>query len=215
MSPGIGDHTGVTQARGRARRDLLIQAAKDLLEEKSLEDISLADIAGRAGIPAPSAYHFFSNAKGVLAALGKRFGRELDGIIRQPYHIGADGSWRDVLEQAIDRSTDFYAKNPGYRKLIIGGQTPPDIKLSDRGNDEVLARRLRIAIGQHFVLPDFPNQADVFFFAVEIVDLIFMLSMMREDDISAAMTEEAKRASYAYLRVYLPRVLPRRILQES
>ncbi len=214
-SHASNERTGATQARGRVRRDLLIQSAKDLLEEKPLEDISLADIAERAGIPTPSAYHSFPNAHGVMKALGQRFGGELDSIIRQPYRIEANGSWRDILERAIDRSTDFYAENPGYRQLIIGGQTPPEIKLSDRGNDEVLAQLLRKAIGQHFVLPDFPNQADVFFYAVEIIDLFFMLSMMRENEISAAMAEEAKRASYAYLRVYLPRELPRRIARDQ
>jgi len=200
-----------TQARGRARRELLIQTTKDLLDEQALESISLADIAQRAGIPTASAYHFFPNVNAAFAAVAQRFAEELDAVISAPYEVAAGTNWPDIIYQAIERATEIYTKSAGYQQLIVGGKAPPDIKLSDRGNDEVLGRLLMGAISQHFVLPDMPRATDIFFFAVEIIDLFYMLSVMREGRVSKEMLTEAKRAAHAYLRVYLPRELPRRV----
>ena len=199
-----------TQVRGRARRELLIQATKDLLDEQLLDSISLADIAERAGIPTGSAYHFFPSVNSAFAALAEQFAEELDNAISAPYKVAVGADWSDILNQAIDRACAIYQDSPAYQQLIIGGKAPPEIKLTDRVNDEVLGRLLINAISQHFVLPDFPRATEIFFYSVEIIDLLFMLSVLREDRISEAMIVEAKRAAYAYLRIYLPTELPRR-----
>ena len=201
-----------TQARGRARRELLIQTTKDLLDEQPLDTISLAVVAEHAGIPTGSAYHFFPSLNSLYEALAERFAEELDAAISAPYEIADDAVWVDIFYQAIDRGRAIYEASPAYRQLIISGQAPAGIKLSDRVNDQLLGRLLIEAIGEHFLLPDIPRAADIFFYAVEIVDLFWMLSMMRENEISEEIVVEAKRAGNAYLRVYLPSELPRRAI---
>ena len=201
-----------TQARGRARRELLIGATKDLLDEQPLDTISLAEVAERAGIPTGSAYHFFPSLNSLLEALAERFAEELDAAISAPYEIADDAIWVDIFYQAVDRALAIYEASPAYRQLIISGQAPAGIKLSDRVNDELLGRLLIDVIGEHFLLPDIPRAADIFFYAVEIIDLFLTLSMMRENEISKEMVVEAKRAANAYLRVYLPSELPRRAI---
>ena len=201
-----------TQARGRARRELLIQTTKDLLDEQPLDTISLAEVAARAGIPTGSAYHFFPSLNSLFEALAERFAEELDAAISAPYEIADDAVWVDIFYQAVDRGRAIYEASPAYRQLIISGKSPAEIKLSDRVNDELGARLLIDAINQHFVLPDIPRVAEIFFYAVEIIDTFFMLSMLRNNEITNEMIIEAKRARYAYLRVYLPRELPRRVV---
>lgn len=199
-----------TQARGRVRRQLLIQTAKDLLDQRPLESISLADVAEQAGIPTASAYHFFPSINAVFAALTDRFGEELDAAIRAPYAVPADANWSNILDQAIERACTIYEASPAYRQLIIGGRAPAEIKLSDRDHDEEVGRLLFDAIDQRFVVPDIPRANQIFFHTVEIVDLFYMLSMIRDNRITAEMTLEAKRAAYSYLRSYLPAELSRR-----
>jgi len=67
-----------TQARGRERRQQLIESARFLLESHAMDALSLADIAANAGIPTGSAYHFFPHVTAVYQALGERFSDELD-----------------------------------------------------------------------------------------------------------------------------------------
>ena len=204
-----------TQARGRARRELLIQSAKDLLDEQPLDSISLADVAARADIPTGSAYHFFPSVQGVFQALAERFAEELDAAISAPYEISADANWSAILFQAIDRACVIYEQAPGYRQLIIGGKAPPAIKLADRIHDEQIGPLVIDAIGQYFVMPEIPRAPEIFFNMVEMVDLFLMLSVIRNNAITEEMKAEAKRAAYAYLRTYLPDEFPRRAVTNN
>ena len=111
---------------------------------------------------------------------------------------------------AIDRAVALYEEKPAYARLIIGGQAPSEIKLSDRENDERIGELFVEIIGRKFEFQDFPERNRVFFIAVEIVDLVLSLSMIRLGRISKNMADEAKRASIAYLRTYLPDSMPER-----
>ena len=187
-----------------------MSAASELLRERPLEDISLLDVSQRAGIPVGSAYHFYPNINAVFAALTLAFGEHLATVLAQPY-VGAEtATWQTVLETAIDRATRLYAERPDYRQLILGGKAPTELKLSDRAHDEALGQVLIDAINQHFVLPEWLRRAEIFFFAVEIADLFFMLSQIRHGEITDEMCTECKRAAISYLRTYLPEHLPRR-----
>ena len=198
------------QARGKARRDMLLLATKELLAEKALDEISLADIADRADIPTGSAYHFFSNTNAVFEALARLFGEELDHALSTPVNDDDVSCWLDLVDICIDRSSGFYAENPGYRELILGGKTPPEIKFSDSQHDQSISSFIVGQIEAHFLLPKIPRREEIFFNMVEVVDLFFMLSYMQSGEITHGYLTDAKQAAHAYLRIYLPEELPRR-----
>ncbi len=197
-------------AKGITRREALIDTAAELLESHSVDDISLKLIADTAGIAVGSAYHFYQNANEVFAALARRFGTEFAGVVAAPYSPDEASSWQSMWCAAIDRGVALYEKKPAYARLIIGGQAPSEIKLSDRENDERIGELFVEIVRRKFEFPDFPKRNRIFFIAVEIVDLILSLSMIRLGHISKNMSDEAKRASIAYLRTYLPETLPER-----
>jgi len=117
--------------------------------------------------------------------------------------------WEDVIERLIDRAVRYYKDNPAARKLLIDGKTPSDIKLADRMHDRAIGALLEAAIARHFVLLEFPERADVFYHAVEIVDVLLQVSVIRFGRITPAMVRHAKIGSVAYLREFLPSELPR------
>ncbi len=197
-------------AKGITRREALVDTAARLLETHSVDDISLKMIADTAEIAVGSAYHFYPNSNEVFAELARRFGRELAGVVAAPYNDDEARSWQSMWCAAIDRAVEIYEKEPAYAKLIIGGQAPSEIKLSDRANDEQIGTLFVDIISQRFEFQDFPGRSSIFFIAVEIVDLVLSLSMIRSGHISEDMAAEAKRASIAYLRTYLPETLPKR-----
>ncbi len=202
-------------AKGITRRETLVDTAAKLLETHSINDISLKLIADTAGIAVGSAYHFFPNSTEVFAELARRFGGELAELVAAPFDNDEASSWQTMWCTDIDRAVKLYERKPAYAKLIIGGQAPSEIKLSDRENDEQIGDLFAEIINRKFEFQDFPGRSKIFFIAVEIVDLILSLSMIRKGYISEDMADEAKRASIAYLRTYLPESLPERVLPGS
>ncbi len=106
------------------------------------------------------------------------------------------------------RGLRFYQDKPHARQLVIGGRIPPQIKRADRDNDRRMSVVIREHFAAHFEMPKIPNELDVFF-VVEIVDLFYCLSMLRYNEVTKSMMDEAARAAAAYLRIYLPEVMPR------
>ena len=201
-----------TQERSIKKRDQLLDAAKELLGELSPEEISLAEISARAGVPVGSAYHHFANANALFTALAARFAVELDDALSRPYTREEADSWQAIVRTAVKRATTLYNDRPDYRELILGGKAPAEIKLSDRQNDEAIGHILLEALEQHFEVPEFPRRIEILFYAVEIADLMFMLSQMRFGEITTLMRDEAQLAMVTYLRAYLPETLPRKVL---
>lgn len=197
-------------AKGAERRQQLLDSAAELLRSRSLDELSLKDIAEHADIPVGSAYHFFANAYDLFVALAEVFMATLHEVLGRPYTDAETSTWPRLLETIIDRAARLYDENPAYRQLIIGPKTPPEIKLADRRNDELVGQLLHGVFDQHFVLDATEADRDVFFYATEIVDLLFSLSVIRHGRITADLLAEAKRAAHAYLASYLPAELARR-----
>lgn len=210
MNPKARPAPTRTQRRGELRRRQLIEAARELLVEREIDGISLEDIARRADIPVASAYHFYPTKLAVFAATATQLGSEIAAELRRPLPAARIRRWEDVLTMSIDRAVRYYARNPATGRLLIDPKSPAEIKLADRMNDRSLGILLEEMIGRHFVLPAIRDRARVFFHAVEIVDLMFLLSMIQEGRITRDMVAHARIAGIAYLREFLPRTLPRR-----
>ncbi|MDG1988237.1 MAG: TetR family transcriptional regulator [Halieaceae bacterium] len=195
-------NTGVRE-RGRIRRELLLKAAYDLLCEQPVEEIAFINIANRAEIPEGSAYHFFSNKYDVFTVLCKKLSNKFIQAHQKPYRAGVIKTWEDLAENFVDRGATVYKDNPPARQLFISGKTPPEIKMLDRVNDRDVAAALKEKFEQHFKLPDDLNQKDIFYIFIEIIDLIFSLSVIEHGKITDDMIEEAKKAGKAYLGIYL------------
>lgn len=199
-----------SQARGRQRRAELLEAATRLLGEREFDEISLHDLASAAGIPTGSAYHFYANSMDAFAALTAQIGVDLAAVLAAPIPAADLASWEDVIRICADRAVAFYAARPDARQLLIGSKAPPEFKRTDRENDLYLGSILRDHIAGTFDLPAMPHAEDIYFHAVEIIDLFYSLSMLHSGEITPAMADEGVRAAVAYLRTYLPAELPRR-----
>ena len=193
---------------GIARRQQLLDAAQGLLETHELDAISLGDVAAAAEVPKGSAYHFYDDIKDLYSALLSRFAEELVGILEAPLS-GKLKSWRDVVEALNRRGVKFYAGNRAAMQLQIGPKVPTELKLRDRQNDAAIGGIYERHIATHFTLPEFEDRSKVFFRAVEIADLMFMLSVLERGHITVDMGREASKAMCAYLACYLPELPPR------
>lgn len=197
-----------TQARGRARREVLLAAARDLLAVHDSSQLTLADIAAHAAVSKSSAYHFYKDALGLYVELVALLDAELQGLIQQP--LAQVQGWEEAMGVIIDRAASFFENNPAAQQLMLSSQTPPLIKRFSRRADMVTSRLVEELIDTQFILPAIPDRSRIFFHAVEAADLMFGLSLLESGRLGDDMVEEAKRMSCAYLALYLPKHMPRR-----
>jgi len=205
----IGNRKRSLHARGIERRKVLLESARTLLAERDLDEISLGDVAARAGVPKGSAYHFYGDIQELYAALLVRLQEELIAVLSQPLK-GRFEHWQEVVTSLTKRGAAFYMSNPAARQLQIGPKTPSALKLHDRRSDIAIARLYEEHIASLFELPPIPNRSRLFFRAIEIADLMFCLSVLEHGSVTPEMCREADRAASAYLATQLPAELPDR-----
>jgi AcrR family transcriptional regulator len=197
------------RARGIERRQKLLASARELLETREIDAISLGDVAAHADVPKGSAYHFYADIKDLYSALLAQIEEEMLVDHRAP--ITAQVScWQDVIRVMIERGLRCFERDAAARQLLIGPKTPPDLKMQDRRSDLALAKVFEDQVAACFELPPLDNRSVIFFRALEIVDLMFSLSMIEHKCITPEMNQEAIRASIAYLESYFPKKLPKR-----
>jgi len=196
-------------ARGIERRQRLLAAARELLSVRELDEISLGDVAARAGVPKGSAYHFYADVGDLYASLLVKLQEELITRLERPIR-GRVARWQDVIGVLTRRGMQYYNGNAAARQLQIGPKTPPQLKLSDRRSDVAIGRLFEKHVGNFFLLPQIADRSRIFFRAVEISDLMFCLSVLESGHVTDEMYREADRACVAYLGSYLPARLPLR-----
>lgn len=199
------------RAPGIARRKSLLAAARALLAQRDLDEISLADVARAARIPKGSAYHYYGDILDLYVQLLGVLGEEMLEDVRRPIRGRPPGSWIEVVAALVRRGANYFNDHRAARQLLISPKTPPELKLRDRQSDKRIAKLFEEQIEERFVLPPCTGRTTMFFRAVEIADLMFSLSMLEHGSITPPMTEEAIRAVTGYLRTHLPAALPRRI----
>lgn len=199
-----------TQARGRVRRSQLLDAARTLLDECQLDEISLGDVARTAGVPKASAYHFYTNVQDLYSELVRTLGQELADVIAAPISERPQ-NWPEVISICLRRGVAYLTGNGASRQLILGPKSPAEIKRADRQNDYVLGRIIQKQVNRFFELPEIPNRDQVFYFAIELADVLFCLSILHHGVLKEEIYEEGEKAALAYLGLYFPPILPRRV----
>lgn len=200
----------IFRAAGIARRQRLLAAARELLATRDFDTLSLADIAERARIPKGSAYHYYDDIMDLYGQLLVLIQEDMHVQLRRPLRAAAIESWPDVIAALLRRGERYYHADPAARQLILSPKSPPQLKLRDRQADVRLGGVFIDHLSAHFVLPELPGREAIFFRAVEIADLMFLLSVLEHGRVVSAMTAEGIRAVNGYLATYLPATLPRR-----
>jgi AcrR family transcriptional regulator len=103
-------------------RNGLLDAARAILEERSLSALTLRAVARRAGVSHAAPYRHFPNHEALLVELGLEGFQELRGFIAEAAKVGGPESERIAnIGAAYMR---FVAKRPAVARLMFGAQLP-------------------------------------------------------------------------------------------
>lgn len=113
--------------RGDARRDALLQALEELLRERSLEEVNVAEISQRAGVTR-SAFYFYFESK-ALAAMALMQGLYDAAADANELLVKAEGEPVARIRAAISMLFDSVDRSPHtYRALLDARAASPVVR---------------------------------------------------------------------------------------
>jgi AcrR family transcriptional regulator len=126
-----------SQARGRATREKLLDAAEALFTRSGYDGSSMGDVARRAGVGVGTLYHHFADKRALLLELIERYGDRMASQRRTELDfanfLGDDP--RRAIATFLERAFTRLRKRPSIYLVVLG--------LSAR-DDEVRRRYQRI-----------------------------------------------------------------------
>lgn len=135
------------QARGRERREQLLDAAAALVAEAGLAAVSMHAAAERAGASIGSVYHFFRDKDQILEALGERH----DAVLKPAFARvmqRSEAEWAalspaDVIEHLIGWAIRYFVQHPDALATL-------DLQDRHRRTDfkELIGRVMRARLGE-------------------------------------------------------------------
>lgn len=112
----------MSPARARTSQAAIIAASRDLLEEGGLDAVSMAAVAGRVGVRAPSLYKHFADRDALLRTVATDVAVDLGQVMaRAAATSGADPSVRLPALAAAYRA--FARAKPRAAALLFAGVT--------------------------------------------------------------------------------------------
>jgi len=199
------------RASSQARIAVILDAARALLAESGAAGLSIYAVAERADIPPSSVYHFFPSVPALLQGLTSDVHAAFRACLEQPVDHSALRDWRDLARLVEQRTLAVYAEDAAARQLILASHGLAEVTQADSQHDVQLGHAMRELFERHFELPPLPQDIEVFSLAIELGDRVYALSVQRYGRITERLAEEGMRVIDAYLSLYLPPCLPKRL----
>lgn len=190
----------------------IYDATRNLVEKKSVNEVTFAEIAKEAGIPVSSLYHYFSAPEDVFFDLTKNILEDFQAILSEPMDYSAITHWKDVQTIIEQRYIDYYHQNKFARELILGNHIYNRVLQADLSNDLILGEQIFKIYNKLYYLPQLPSEYNIFSIALEVADKVYSISHRQHGHITDIMAKEAIRLSHAYLGLYLPRYMQPKVI---
>ncbi|WP_040259482.1 TetR/AcrR family transcriptional regulator [Pseudomonas massiliensis] len=196
--------------RSQARIDAILAAARSILAEAGVAGLSIYAVAELAGIPPSSVYHFFPSVPALLEGLTADIHAAFRACLQTPIDSHSLTTWRDLSRLVEERMLGLYNEDAAARQLILAQHGLSEVTQADRQHDIELGALMQALFARHFVLPQLPDDVDVFTLAMELGDRVYARSVQMHGVITPRLAEEGMRVFDAYLGLYLPPYLARR-----
>ncbi len=112
-------------------RNGLLDAARTILEEQDLSELTLRAVARKAGVSHAAPYRHFPNHEALLVELSLEGFRELRQMVADA--AKAPGAEADRTAHIGAAYMGFVAKRPAVTRLMFGGQLPNRDKFPELG----------------------------------------------------------------------------------
>ncbi|PYE30800.1 TetR family transcriptional regulator [Rhizobium sp. PP-F2F-G38] len=196
-------HRVPMRKRGVERFEVLLDATEALIADRTNDDVSLAQIAEKAGVPLASVYHFFPNRNAAFVALAERFHNALRTMAQEPLQPPISG-WQEVVASRQRIGANYLNAHPAALRLFMGAGVSVDVRNTDLNGNADLARGRVKFLDHYFEMPKIKDLEKRIAISIALMDGIWALSYSVYGRITDEYVEESTRASVTYLRSFLP-----------
>ena len=142
-APRAAGHDRIVSApkrRGDRQRQAILQAVRELLEEKPFEELSVSTISDRAGVARSGFYFYFDSKYSVLAQILAEATHELEELTQYFAPRGPDESPAAFATRMVGSAAVVYAHNdPVMSACNVARNTDAEIrKILDQQLDTVI-----------------------------------------------------------------------------
>ena len=195
MASKKGSARAPTRRPGIDRYDKVLGAAEGIiLQNESLDGLTLQAIAAEAKVPRVSLYYFFPSIDAVIEALYQRILTRLINELSQSF-TKPDNDWKKVMTRVTIEVRNHYRRNTLTTILAL---TPPSPKMINEAHivyGEAVANML-VAISGVPASKKLTMGCEI---AAEIATTIFRKSYLEKGTITDSYLAEAINAVIAYL----------------
>ncbi|MCE4556242.1 TetR/AcrR family transcriptional regulator [Roseateles cellulosilyticus] len=194
------------QARSLARYNKLLDAAHELLQTLSPQDLGVYVVAKHAGVPPASAYHLFPTPTAIVGALASRYQAVIEDQVAAA-QAPADGMWQTLLKAHMAGLVATYNGNLPMMKVMVGTHSRYARNRDGEFFMDGLARALAQVGATFFHMPMVKGAHERFLVLLGLIDSVWALSFSRHGRITREYELEAAAAAVAYCRTFLPEYL--------
>lgn len=191
------------------RLERIHNAAILLASKRSVDSISIYDVAKEAAIAASTVYHHYPNIESLICELMKGIFGDFINVLEDSIDEDNITHWSDINSMIERGYVDYYRRSPLAQHTLLGQHTYASVRLEDAENDLLLGQKVEEIYRRHFVLPELPKDVNIFAIALQVADKVYSLNYRQNGEIEPEMAREALVITEAYLGAYLPKILPK------
>ena len=159
-----------------------------------INDLSIANLTKVADLKRTSTYKFFPHPDDIKIALIERYINELKEKLEN-FNVGSS-EHHQTLKELINEIYLFFKENISAQKIILANTVNPPV---DSAKLQALSNLLVNKIEAASKLPNMFNKEGVFLVITQIIISVLSLNLKENNELNEIGTNEALRASYAYL----------------
>lgn len=191
------------------RLERIHSAAITLASKRSVDSISIYDVAKEASIAASTVYHHYPNIESLICELMKGIFKDFITVLDESIVEDEIVHWSDINRMIEQGFVSYYRQSPLAQHTLLGQHTYASVRDEDAQNDLLLGSKVEAIYRRHFILPELPKDVNIFAIALQVADKVYSLNYRQIGEIEPEMAREALVITEAYLGAYLPKILPK------
>ena len=184
------------QARSRKRIEKIFETAENLLEQRGLDSITIANIAKYSDLKRTSTYKFFPTPDALKEFMINRYLNNCEKIFKEKTESINTDQTSVVVMRAIEIIYNFFIDCKPAQKLILSNTISPSLPSESIHG---LSSEMKTYVESNIKLPEMFDKDGVFRVMLQIIISVFSLNVKENNSLNEIGKIEAHRAAHAYL----------------
>jgi AcrR family transcriptional regulator len=184
------------QERSKKRIEIILNTAEEILLEKGLDAITIANISKYSGLKRTSTYKFFPTSDALKSVMITRYIESCSMEFKtKSVNIKTDQSSVIIL-RTVEILFNFFKNSKAAQIIILSNTLTPSMPSK---SIHELSSQVQTFVDMNIDLPEMFNKDGVFRVLTQIIISVFSLNTKESGELNEVGKIEANRAAHAYL----------------